>query len=158
MTNHSPTALRACARTHLPGLSAILEREQRVGQWGRSARVNVYSCPAPLMEMMMISLCMVWRCDQKQTAIETVLAGATHYRKTRGQVPNFVNTPPGFLSEAELAQLRERFTVATNAPAFFRDEIWLGVMTPATDAGSRYGAGERAYSTSDNIFSEGINA
>ncbi len=49
MTNHSPTALRACARTHLPGLSAILEREQRVGQWGRSARVNVYSCVDQIM-------------------------------------------------------------------------------------------------------------
>jgi len=57
----------------------------------------------------MISLCMVWRRDDpKQSAIEAILAGAKKYKIARGQVPNFVNTPPGFLSEAELAQLRER--------------------------------------------------
>lgn len=102
----------------------------------------------------MIESCIIWRREPKQPAMEAILSGATHYRKTRGQTPNFVNTPPGFLTEAELAQAREKFTVATDAPAYFRDEIWLGVMTPARGLDT---ARENA-PTHQNLFEKGESA
>jgi hypothetical protein len=90
-----------------------------------------------------IDLCMVWRReDPKQPALEAIAEGAKHYRAKNGALPNFVNVPPGFLTEAEIAQLRERWTVAMNAPAYFKNDVWLGVMTPA-DATPRNSGGEK---------------
>ena len=86
----------------------------------------------------MIDETMIWRRDApQQTALEVVMAGAKYYQGKFGRLPNFLNTPPGFLTDAEIAQLRERWTVATNAPAYFKNDIWLGVMTrPAKGANS----------------------
>jgi hypothetical protein len=80
----------------------------------------------------MINMCMVWRReDPKQPAIEAVIEGVQHYRAKEGRFPNFLNVPIGFLTEAEIEQLREKWTVATNAPKYFKNDIWLGVMSPA---------------------------
>lgn len=83
----------------------------------------------------MIKLAMIWQRESRsQPALETITDGALYYKKKYGRLPNFVNTPPGFLSDAEIAKLRERWTVATNAPAYFKNDIWLGVMTPPSHA------------------------
>lgn len=79
----------------------------------------------------MIDEAMIWRKEKTtQSVLEAILEGAQYYRTKYGKLPNFVNVPPGRLSEAEIAQLRERWTVATDAPKAFPNDIWLGVMTP----------------------------
>jgi hypothetical protein len=80
----------------------------------------------------MIDLAMVWRReDPKQAGLAAIADGVKYYKDKYGALPNFVNIPRGFLTEAEIAQLRGRWTVATNAPVFLKDEIWLGVKTMA---------------------------
>lgn len=59
------------------------------------------------------------------------MAGYAHYRAKYGAKPNFLNVPTGFLTDEEVEQLKQRWTVAINAPSYFKHEIWLGVMTPA---------------------------
>ncbi|GEM_PF-4712165 len=84
----------------------------------------------------MIDLCMVWRReDQKQPALDAIREAALYYKNKKGKLPNFVNVPPGFLTADEAAQLQQRWTVAQNAPAYFRNDIWLGEKSLASDGG-----------------------
>ncbi len=86
----------------------------------------------------MIDLAMIWRRDDpRQPALEAIKEGAKHYRTKFGRTPNFVNVPPGFLTDSEITRLREHWTVDINAPAYFQNDVWLGVMTPAIPKHSR---------------------
>jgi hypothetical protein len=79
----------------------------------------------------MIEKCMVWRKeDPKQDVMAAIREGAEYYKRKYGHAPNFVNVPNGRLTAEQIAFLSTRWTVATNAPAFFRNDIWLGVFTP----------------------------
>jgi hypothetical protein len=81
---------------------------------------------------MITDVMMVWRKDDpRQSALEAVIAAAAYYKTKYRLMPNFLNTPPGFLTPAEIEQLKQCWTVAQNAPIYFKNEIWLGVMTPA---------------------------
>lgn len=94
----------------------------------------------------MIEFCIIWRRDDpKQPGMETILTGAKYYKQKYGRAPNFINLSHGFLDEVEIEKLRKCFTVATNAPVYFKDDVWLGVMTPATMTGLDTAG---AYSTS----------
>jgi hypothetical protein len=86
----------------------------------------------------MIEFCMVWRRkDPKQPAIDAILEGAKHYQAKNGKTPNFLNIPAGFLTDAEIEQLRTRWTVATNAPSYFKNDIWLGVKLSTDETETR---------------------
>jgi len=79
----------------------------------------------------MLELMMIWRRDPGTSGLQAVADGAKYYKSKYGAFPNFLNIPPGFLEEIEIAKLRERITVATNAPKYFRNDIWLGIKTQA---------------------------
>lgn len=74
----------------------------------------------------MIGDCMIWRRDSG-SGLDAIEQGAKHYKTKYGRWPNFINLPPNFLDEQTIAKLRERWTVAQNAPASFPDEVWLGI-------------------------------
>ena len=82
----------------------------------------------------MIDLAMVWRReDPGQDGILAIVEATRYYMNKYSKVPNFVNVPTGFLSDKDIDELKKRhWTVATNAPKYFQNDIWLGVMTHAT--------------------------
>jgi len=81
----------------------------------------------------MIDMAMIWRRDDPgQDGLLAVVDGTRYYINKYGKVPNFVNVPQGFLSEKDIFELQKRkWTVATNAPKYFKNDIWLGIKTQA---------------------------
>ena len=71
---------------------------------------------------------MIWRRkDDKTPGMEAILEAARFFRAKYGNVPTAISLPVGFLAEAEIAQLRQRFKVTVDAPQYFKNEVWFGM-------------------------------